>query len=75
MNKDELLYQFGIVHCTADEYGNIPDTYIQGVRKNQFGCEVLVNNLQDFQKRYPGYHTERTSIENIILFYVKGEKR
>ena len=75
MNKDELLYQFGIVHCTADEYGNIPDTYIQGVRKNQFGCEVLVNHLQDFQKRYPGYHTERTSIENIILFYVKGEKR
>ena len=23
----------------------------------------------------PGYHTERTSIEDIILFYVKGEKR
>ena len=75
MNKDELLYQFGIVHCTADEYGNIPDTYVQGVRRNQFGCEVLVNHLKDFQKRYPGYHTERTSIEDIILFYVKGEKR
>lgn len=75
MNKDELLYQFGIVHCSAEEYGKIPDTYIQGMRRNQFGCQVLVNNLKDFQKRYPGYHTERTSIENIILFYVKGEKR
>lgn len=75
MNKDELLYHFGIVHCTPDEYTKIPDTYVQGCRKGRFGYEVLVQERERFQKEYPDYTVDSTSIEEIILYYVKGEER
>lgn len=75
MNKDELLYRFGVVRCTSEDYQKIPDTYVQGVRKNQFGYEVLILGREEFQKKYPGYTVDRTTIEEIILYYVKGAVR
>lgn len=75
MNKDELLYHFGVIRCTPEECQKIPDHYIQGCRRNQFGYEALIQDRERFQKEYPGYTVDSTSIEEIILFYVKGEAK
>ncbi len=75
MNKDELLYHFGVIRCTPEERQKIPDHYIQGCRRNQFGYEALIQDRERFQKEYPGYTVDSTSIEEIILFYVKGEAK
>lgn len=75
MNKDELLYRFGVVRCSLEDYRKIPDTYVQGFRKNQFGYEVLIQNREDFQKNYPNYMVDHTTIEDIMVYYVKGDTR
>lgn len=75
MNKDEMLYQFGVVRCTPEDYRKIPDTYVQGFRKNQFGYEVLIQNKEEFQRKYPNYTVDYTTIEEIIVYYVKGGTR
>ncbi len=75
MNKDELLYHFGVIRCAPEERQKIPDHYIQGCRRNQFGYEALIQDRERFQKEYPGYTVDSTSIEEIILFYVKGEAK
>lgn len=75
MNKDELLYQFGVIRCSQTDYQKIPDTYVQGFRKNQFGYEVLILNRGEFQKNYPDYTVDHATIEEIMVYYVKGDTR
>lgn len=75
MSKDELLYRFGVVRCSPEDYQKIPDTYVQGFRKNQFGYEVLIQNREEFQRKYPNYMADRATIEEIIVYYVKGDAR
>lgn len=75
MNKDELLSELAVVRCTQEECEKIPGIYVQGIRRNQFGCEVLIRNRTDFQKQFSSYQVDCTTIEEIILFHVKGEKR
>lgn len=75
MNKDELLYHFGILRCTFEEYQSLPECYVQGIRRNQFGCEVLIRQAGKFREQYPSCIVDPTTIEEIILFYVKGEEK
>lgn len=75
MDKDKLLYHFGVLRCTDEDYRNIPDTYVHRFRRNQFGYEVMIRDVQDFRKQYPGCTADHTTIEEIILFHVKGETR
>lgn len=72
-NKDELIYNYGIVKCTPKEYTGIDRAHIKGVRKNQFGYEVMIDNRMDFMKKNKELVVDATTIEEIILFKVKGE--
>ena len=75
MDKDRLLYHFGVVRCTLEEYKKIPAEYVRGSRKSQFGCEVLICERERFLREYPGYVVDPADIEEIILYHVKGETR
>lgn len=72
-SKDELLESYGVLHCGVEDYGKIDSSYIAGSRKNQFGYEVLVNDRSACRHRYPNFPMDKASIEDIMLFYVKGE--
>jgi len=72
-SKDELIYNFGIARMSEAEFENFPKENQQGVRKNKFGVEVLVNNKQELMQQKHEYVLDNTTIEEIILFMVKGE--
>ena len=74
-NKDELCDDMGIVKCKEREYQTISKGYIIRYRKNSFGYEVLVNNRTKLAANYPDMIIEKPSIEEIMLFYVRGERR
>lgn len=74
LNKDEMLYDYGAVKCSAADFERIPKEFIKGYRKNSFGYEVLIHDKQAFALTFPGLVLDNTSIEEIILFMVKGEK-
>lgn len=74
MNKDELLYDYAVVRCSEEDYRKIPGSYVKRVRKNGYGCEVLISGRDRFEAEMPGYVIDKVTIENIILFWVKGER-
>ena len=47
------------------------EAYIRG----EYEYRVLVNNRLELQKHIRGLAIDRASIEDIMLFYIKGERR
>lgn len=72
-SKDDLIYHYGVVRCKKDDYEKIDKRYIVGTRKGQFGYEVMVNNKKEIEKQFRSLVIDNTSIEEIILFKVRGE--
>nr|WP_152801170.1 ABC transporter ATP-binding protein [Alkalibaculum sporogenes] len=68
--KDSLLYDFGILKCSNSDYEKLDKEIIIGCRKNQFGVEALIrkSNLKG------NYIIDHASIEDIMLFQIKGGK-
>lgn len=73
-SKDNLIYQYGLLHCRKEEIDDINRAYIAGIRENSFGAEVMIRNRDEFQRRYRGYNPERTSLEEIMLFISRGRR-
>ena len=72
--KDDLLDSHGIVKCNASERKRIDPTWIVKQRTGPFGCEILVNNKAAVRHLYPELLVDNASLEEIMLFHVKGEK-
>lgn len=69
--KDDLLNQYSVVKCSEAELSGIDPAVIHGVRRHQFGTEALVE-----KDAVPaGVIADRASIEDIMLFTVRGEKQ
>lgn len=69
--KDELLEQFGVLKCTASQFQQLDPSLAYGVRKNQFGVEVLVR--RDTAPR--GAVVDPVRIDDMMLFLTKGAEQ
>lgn len=67
-NKDELLYDYGIWKGTVEQSKELPEHAKVRMRKNAFGIEILVNRKEVNN----AFHLDKPSIEDIMLFFVKG---
>lgn len=74
-SKDELIYNYGLIKCGLEDFNLINYEDIVSYKKNQFGYEILVDNKESLQKKYNQFVIDKVSIEDIMLFYIKGEKR
>ena len=72
-NKDELLYNYGVVRCSKEDYKRISPEHVIGLRKNQFGYEVMVDNRIDISRQNRDWVVDTTTLEEIILFQIKGD--
>ena len=52
-----------------------PAALLVGVRSGQFGCEALVKNRRAFARFHPELAVEPVSLEDIMVFTVKGDAR
>lgn len=73
-SKDNLIYQYGLLHCRKEDVDKIDRAYVAGIRENSFGAEIMIRNKDEFQRKYKGYSPEKTSLEEIMLFISKGRK-
>lgn len=73
--KDELIYNYGIIHCNAASFNKLDSSDIVAYRK--FDCEwqVLTNNRTLAQAKYPDSIVDAASIDDVMLLYIKGEKK
>lgn len=73
--KDELLDAYGRLVCSrADLQGVDPDLLL-GTRMSQFGCEALVKDRRAFRRRYPALTVDPVSLEEIMVFTVRGDEK
>ena len=58
--------------CSKEEFATVDDEDVIGYRKSSFGIEALVGDLEKCQTKYKGLFCEKTSLEEIMLFYVNN---
>ena len=71
--KDELLENYGILKCGASLFDEIDKKEMIAYRKQDYEWQILVENRQAIQKKYPKALIIPASIDEIMLMYVKGE--
>lgn len=70
--KDDLVYNFGIVKCGKEKFTSIsPDDYIIH-RITNVSVECLVRDKEAIKRKYKNIVVDNATLEDIMLFYIKG---
>lgn len=72
-DKDTLIDNYGIISCGAAVFDTINKSEVIAYRKEDYQFKVLVNNRTKAAKQYPNAIVSPATIEEIMLFYIKGE--
>lgn len=68
--KDQLLAEYGLIHCTADELQTLPSDAVKYKKDNTYGVEAMVP-----RNAVPsGIRVSPISIEELFVFMVKEAK-
>ena len=73
--KDELLDTYGRLVCARADLAQVDPALLVGVRTGQFGCEALVRDKHAFTRFYPGLTVDPVTLEDIMVFTVKGDAK
>lgn len=73
--KDALLEEHGRLACTAAELKRVDKNFLVGVREGRFGSEALIRNKADFCRRYPELAVDPVTLEEIMVFTVRGDAK
>lgn len=71
--KDEILETYGRLICTKADLDRVDRSLLAGVRTSQFSCEALVKDRRAFQRKYPDLTVDGVTLEDIMVFTVKGD--
>ena len=71
---DEIQENFGIINCGKEVFDALAPEDIVSYRKETYGYKVMVSHKQELRKIFKDLEIEHASIEDLMLFYVKGEK-
>lgn len=74
MPTPELLENYGIIKCSKDDFLKIDSKDYIRYKKEKYQYEVLTNDKNNIRKKYNIETIDRPSIEEIMVFYIKGEK-
>ena len=66
--KDRLLESYVVAHLSEAEFRALPSEAAVGVKRNPYGIEALLRK----DRISASIQTERTTLENVILFLAKG---
>ena len=65
--KDQLLAEYGLIHCTSEEIQNLPAEAIKYKKENPYGIEAMV-----LRSAVPAnFNVSPISIEELFVFMVK----
>lgn len=73
--KDDIMESHGVIKCTKEDYKNIKEEDFISARVNDFGVEIMVCDQDATKKAYPDLMLEKTTLEEIMLFYVNRDKK
>lgn len=71
--KDELLEKFFVIKAKREQLESIKDSVVR-LMPHRFGCEALVTGGERIKNAVSQSIIEKATLEDIMLFYIKGEK-
>ena len=71
---NELLESYGIVKCSKQDFTRLDKKDYITYKNSKYQYEVLINNKNGIRNKYGITTIDKPSIEDIMLFYIKGEK-
>ena len=71
---DELQNDYGVLTCGQQLFDALSRDDIAAYRREAYSHKVLVANRQKLRQVFPDIPIENISVEDIMVFYVKGEK-
>ena len=74
MPTPELLENYGIIKCSKDDFLKIDSKDYIRYKKGKYQYEVLTNDKNNIRKKYNIETIDKPSVEEIMVFYIKGEK-
>ncbi len=71
-DKDELKDNYGVLKTQNEEI--LKDAHKLRQMRHTFGCEYLIDNRQQIHQAYPEAVCDPISIDDLMVFYVKGDE-
>ena len=72
--KDELIYEYGVIRCSENDFHNILPEDILSSMKKDYQIDVLIKNRKLMEKKYKNLIIDSVSLDEIMLLLVKGER-
>lgn len=72
--KDRIMDEYGIVHCSPEDILKLPKEYIVGIDKGTYRCDVMVTDREAVKRANADLMVDRIRLEDVLLFKVKGER-
>ena len=72
--KDELIYEYGVIRCSENDFHNILSEDILSSMKKDYQIDVLIKNRKLMEKKYKNLIIDSVSLDEIMLLLVKGER-
>lgn len=72
--KDDIVDTHAVIKCKKSELGDIDKSDIISARVTEFAAEALVFDRKLCEKKYAGITIDSTTLEEIMLFYVRKDK-
>lgn len=73
--KDDILDTHGLLKCSKADYENIDKEDVISARITDFGVDAMVSDKEMCNKKYSGAVIDKTTLEEIMLFYVNRDKK
>ncbi len=73
--KDDVLDTHALIKCTKADYKELSPEDFVSARTSDFGVEVMTADRAGAEKKYSGATIEKTTLEEIMLFYVNRNKK
>ena len=71
---DDVHENYGIINCKKEVFETLNTDDIVSYQKEAYSYKVMVKNRLEIQKVIKGLEIERASIEDVMVYYAKGEK-
>lgn len=72
--KDELIYQYAVMRCKESQFRTLDKEDILAYRKRDMQIDVLVADGSKARHKYKEVVVDHTSVDEIMLLLMKGER-
>ena len=72
--KDNLIYNYGILRCREKQFALLDAKDVIAYRRQEYQTDVLVSDKKLIAKKYRDFVIDHTTIDEIMLLLIKGER-